>query len=151
MFMVDIAVPRDIEAEVGNLDDVYLYTVDDLEEVIQENLRSRQEAAGQAVEIIELHVEEFMGWLRSLDAFDMIKDYRNQAERTRDEVLQRAQRLLNSGKSPDEALQFLAHTLTNKLLHTPSTSIRQAGFDGQSDLLDAANTLFKIDKSKPSK
>lgn len=146
MFMVDIAVPRDIEAEVGNLDDVYLYTVDDLEEVIQENLRSRQEAAGQAVEIIDLHVGEFMGWLRSLDAFDMIKDYRGQAERTRDEVLQRAQRLLESGKSPDEALQFLAHTLTNKLLHTPSTRIRQAGYDGQSDLLKAANTLFQINK-----
>ncbi len=144
MFMVDIAVPRDIEAEVGNLGDVYLYTVDDLDEVIQENLRSRQEAAGQATEIIELHVEEFMGWLRSLDAFDIIRDYRNQAEQTRDAVLQRAQRLLESGKSPEEALQFLAHTLTNKLLHTPSTSIRQAGFDGQNDLLKAANTLFQI-------
>ena len=149
MFMVDIAVPRDIEAEVGNLDDVYLYTVDDLEEVIQENLRSRQEAAGQAMEIIDLHVGEFMGWLRSLDAFDMIKDYRSQAERTRDEVLQRARRLLNSGKTPDEALQFLAHTLTNKLLHTPSTRIRQAGFDGQAELLDAANTLFQIKKDPP--
>lgn len=151
MFMVDIAVPRDIEAEVGNLDDVYLYTVDDLEEVIQENLRSRQEAAGQAEEIIDLHVEEFMGWLRSLDAFDMIRNYRGQAELTRDEVLQRAQRLLESGKTPKEALQFLAHTLTNKLLHTPSTSIRQAGFDGQSDLLEAANTLFQISNPSSSK
>ncbi|VAX10805.1 Glutamyl-tRNA reductase [hydrothermal vent metagenome] len=151
MFMVDIAVPRDIEAEVGNLDDVYLYTVDDLEEVIQENLRSRQEAAGQAEEIIDLHVEEFMGWLRSLDAFDMIRNYRGQAELTRDEVLQRAQRLLESGKTPQEALQFLAHTLTNKLLHTPSTSIRQAGFDGQADLLEAANTLFQISNPSSSK
>ena len=151
MFMVDIAVPRDIEAEVGNLADVYLYTVDDLEEVIQENLQSRQEAASQAVEIIELHVEEFMGWLRSLDAFDIIRDYRNQAEQTRDEVLQRAQRLLESGKSPDEALQFLAHTLTNKLLHAPSTSLRQAGFDGHSDLLKAANTLLQINKPLSSK
>ncbi len=151
MFMVDIAVPRDIEAEVGNLDDVYLYTVDDLDEVIQENLRSRQEAAGQAVEIIELHVEEFMGWLRSLDAFDIIRDYRNQAEQTRDAVLQRAQRLLESGKSPEEALQFLAHTLTNKLLHAPSASIRQAGFDGQRDLLKAANTLFQINTPRSHK
>ncbi len=151
MFMVDIAVPRDIEAEVGNLDDVYLYTVDDLDEVIQENLRSRQEAAGQAVEIIELHVEEFMGWLRSLDAFDIIRDYRNQAEQTRDAVLRRAQRLLGSGKSPEEALQFLAHTLTNKLLHAPSASIRQAGFDGQRDLLKAANTLFQINSPRSRK
>jgi glutamyl-tRNA reductase len=146
MFMVDIAVPRDIEAEVGELDDVYLYTVDDLDEVIQENLRSRQEAADQAVEIIDLHVDEFMGWLRSLDAVDVIRGYRQQAELTRDEVLQRAQKLMESGKSPEEALQFLAHTLTNKLLHTPSTKIRQAGFDGQWELLDAANTLFQIKK-----
>ncbi len=147
MFMVDIAVPRDIEAEVGELDDVYLYTVDDLEEVIQENMRSRQEAAEQAIEIIDLHADEFMGWLRSLDAFNMIRDYRQQAEQTRDEVLQRAQRLLSSGKTPEEVLNFLAHTLTNKLLHTPSTRLRQAGFDGQWELLEAANTLFQLNNS----
>ncbi|MCB1830054.1 MAG: glutamyl-tRNA reductase, partial [Gammaproteobacteria bacterium] len=76
MFMVDIAVPRDIEAEVGNLNDVYLYTVDDMQEVIEENMRSRQEAAEQAMEIIDLHTDEFMGWLRSLDAAGMIQDYR---------------------------------------------------------------------------
>ena len=148
MFMVDIAVPRDIEAEVGDLDDVYLYTVDDLDEVIQENLRSRQEAADQAIEIIDLHVDEFMGWVQSLDAVDMIRGYRQQAEVTRDEVLQRAMKLMESGKPPEEALRFLAHTLTNKLLHTPSTKIRQAGFDGQWELLDAANALFQINTPK---
>ncbi|WP_260292098.1 glutamyl-tRNA reductase [Sedimenticola hydrogenitrophicus] len=148
IFMVDIAVPRDIESEVSELSDVYLYTVDDLQEVIQENLRSRQEAAEQAVEIVDLHVDEFMGWLRSLDAVGMIQDYRRQAERMRDDVLERALKQMQSGKSPEESLRFLAHTLTNKLLHTPSTQIRQAGFEGQSELLDAANTLFQIsDKS----
>ncbi|MCW8889359.1 MAG: glutamyl-tRNA reductase [Sedimenticola sp.] len=144
IFMVDIAVPRDIEAEVSELNDVYLYTVDDLQEVIQENLRSRQEAAEQAVEIVDLHVDEFMGWLRSLDAVGMIQDYRKQAEQMRDDVLERAIKQMQSGKSPEESLRFLAHTLTNKLLHTPSTQIRQAGFEGQSDLLEAANTLFQI-------
>jgi len=144
IFMVDIAVPRDIESEVSELNDVYLYTVDDLQEVIQENLRSRQEAAEQAVEIVDLHVEEFMGWLRSLDAVGMIQDYRRQAERMRDDVLERALKQIQSGKSPEESLKFLAHTLTNKLLHTPSTQIRQAGFEGQSEILEAANTLFQI-------
>jgi len=144
IFMVDIAVPRDIEAEVGNLNDIYLYTVDDLQEVIEENMRSRQEAAEQAQEIIDLHTEEFMGWLRSLDAVGMIQDYRHQAGRMRDEVLGRALKQLKNGKSPEQALQFLAHTLTNKLLHAPSTQIRQAGFDGQMELLEAANTLFQI-------
>ena len=151
MFMVDIAVPRDIEAEVANLDDVYLYTVDDLQEVIQENMRSRQEAAEQAVEIIDLHTEEFMGWLRSLDAVGMIQDYRKQAEKMRNEVLQRALRQLQTGKPPEQVLQFLAHTLTNKLLHTPSTQIRQAGFDGQLELLKAANTLFQIRENNSGK
>ncbi|MCB1868767.1 MAG: glutamyl-tRNA reductase [Gammaproteobacteria bacterium] len=145
IFMVDIAVPRDIEAEVGDLNDVYLYTVDDMQEVIEENMRSRQEAAEQALEIIDLHTEEFMGWLRSLDAASLIQDYRRTAEKMRNEVLQRAMKLLHNGKSPEEALTFLAHSLTNKLLHTPSSQIRRAGFDGEKALLDAANTLFQID------
>ncbi|MES9962587.1 MAG: glutamyl-tRNA reductase [Candidatus Sedimenticola sp. 20ELBAFRAG] len=151
MFMVDIAVPRDIEAEVGNLNDVYLYTVDDLQEVIDENLRSRQEAAEQAQEIIDFHTEEFMGWVRSLDAVGMIQDYRRQAESMRDEALERALKQLANGKSAEETLQFLAHTITNKLLHTPSTQIRQAGFDGHIELLDAANTLFQIKDSDDSR
>lgn len=144
VFMVDIAVPRDIEAEVAELKDVYLYTVDDLQEVIQENMRSRQEAAAQAEEIIDLHTEEFMAWLRSLDALGMIQDYRKQAEKMRNEVLRRALGQLQTGKPPEQVLQFLAHTLTNKLLHTPSTQIRQAGCEGQMELLQAANTLFQI-------
>ncbi|MCP3668875.1 MAG: glutamyl-tRNA reductase [Gammaproteobacteria bacterium] len=144
VFMVDIAVPRDIEAEVGNLNDVYLYTVDDLDEVIQENMRSRQEAAQQAIEIIEQHTEEFMGWLRSLDAVSIIQDYRGQAETIRDQVLERSLRHLKNGKDPEETLRYLAHTLTNKILHTPSTQIRQAGFQGQQSLLKAADTLLKI-------
>ncbi len=144
MFMVDIAVPRDIEAEVGDLADVYLYTVDDLQEVVEENLRSRQEAAKQAEEIIQLHAEEFMGWMRSLDAVALIQGYRHQAERLRDEVLERAQRMLQSGKSPEEALRFLAHTLTNKLLHAPSARIREASINGENELLMAANTLLRL-------
>ena len=143
VFMVDIAVPRDIEAEVGKLNDVYLYTVDDLDEVIQENMRSRQEAALQAQEIIEQHTEEFMGWLRSLDAVSIIQHYRGQAENIRDDVLERAQRQLSNGKDPEEVLQYLAYTLTNKILHTPSAQIRQAGFQGQHSLLKAADALLK--------
>ncbi len=150
IFMVDIAVPRDIEPEVGNLEDIYLYTVDDLQEVIQDNLRSRQEAAEQAREIIDQQTLEFMSWLRSLDAVDLIMNYRNQAEQTRDEVLQRAQRMLENGKSADEALSFLARTLTNKLLHVPSSQLREASSNGDTRILDAANTLFKLDNPERS-
>jgi glutamyl-tRNA reductase len=151
MFMVDIAVPRDIEAEITDLKDIYLYTVDDLQEVVAENMRSRQEAAEQAGEIIELHTEEFMGWLRSLDAAGMVQDYRRQAEKMRNEVLERSLRQLRKGTPPEEVLNFLARTLTNKLLHTPSTQIRQAGFEGQMELLEAANTLFQIQDSDGGK
>jgi glutamyl-tRNA reductase len=146
IFMVDIAVPRDIEPEVSNLEDVYLYTVDDLQEVIQDNLRSRQEAAEQAKEIIEQQTSEFMSWLRSLDAVNLIMNYRNQAEQTRDEVLQRAQRMMENGKPADEALNFLARTLTNKLLHVPSSQLREASSNGDTRILEAANALFQLDK-----
>ena len=144
MFMVDIAVPRDIEAEVANLEDIYLYTVDDLDEVIQDNLRSRQEAAEQAREIIQFQVEEFLAWTRSLDAVGLIQDYRKQAGDIRDEVLAKAVRMLESGKSPQQALNFLAQTLTNKLIHTPSTRLREAGSSGRHELLEAANALFQL-------
>jgi glutamyl-tRNA reductase len=149
IFMVDLAVPRDIEAEVGELSDVYLYTVDDLDEVVEENKRSRQEAAEQAREIIDFHTGEFMGWLRSLDAVSLIQDYRGQALQLRDQVLQRALRQLANGKTPEEALGYLAHTLTNKLLHHPSARMRRAGMDGRLELLDAANELFQLKKSDP--
>lgn len=153
MFMVDIAVPRDIEPEVADLRDVYLYTVDDLEEVIQENLKSRQEAAEKAREIIQFQVGEFREWLGSLDAVNLIAGYRACALNTRDEVLEKARRQLEKGKPPMEVLDFLAHTLTNKLLHTPSEQLRNAGGNGQHELLDAANTLFqlghKIKKDQP--
>lgn len=146
MFMVDIAVPRDIETEVRSLRDVYLYTVDDLEEVIEENLNSRQQAAEQAVEIIELKTAEFMGWLRSLDAVEMIQNYRGQANAIKQQTLDKAYRMLENGSSPEQALEFLANTLTNKLLHTPSSQLREAGSCGRKELLDAATTLFQLDK-----
>ncbi len=148
IFMVDIAVPRDIEAEVGDLNDIYLYTVDDLEEVIDENRRSRQEAAEQAEEIVELNIDVFLSWVRSLDAVELINDYRSQAESVRDEVLKKAIQQVNKGKSAEEALNFLARTLTNKLLHTPSSQLRQAGSEGQTELLEAANTLFQLKQIK---
>ncbi len=146
IFMVDIAVPRDIEAEVRELQDIYLYTVDDLEEVIQENLRSRQQAAEQAAEIIEQRSAEFMAWLRSLDAVSLIQSYRGQAESIKQETLKKALRMVANGTPAEEALKYLANTLTNKLLHTPSSQLREAGSSGQKELLEAANTLFQLDR-----
>jgi glutamyl-tRNA reductase len=146
IFMVDIAVPRDVEPEVAELSDIYLYTVDDLDEVIEENVRSREEAADQAEEIIEHYAEEYMGWLRSLDAVGLIQDFRYYGEQLRDEVIHKALQQLAKGKPPDEVIHYMAHTLTNKLLHTPSAQMRQAGYNGQFELLEAANTLFQLKK-----
>lgn len=142
VFVVDIAVPRDVEPEVGELDDVYLYTVDDLQDVIQENLKSRQEAAKQAEEIIDVQSSHFMGWLRSLDAVSTIREYRSEAERMRDEVLERARQQIAQGKDPEEVMTYLANTLTNKLIHTPSANLRQAGYDGKQNLIEAARELL---------
>ncbi len=147
MFMVDIAVPRDIAPEVAELEDVYLYTVDDLHSVIQENMASRQEAARQAEEIIEVQAEHFMGWLRSLDAAATIRAYRAQADAIRGEVLEKARRQLAQGKDPEQVLEFLAHTLTNKLIHAPSSALRQAGADERGDLIELARELFGLDEN----
>ncbi len=142
MFLVDIAVPRDIEADVAKLSDVFLYTIDDLREVIDENLRSRQQAAREAEAMIELSVEHFMGWWRSLELRNPIASMRGAAEANRDEILLKARTMLARGRSPEEALDFLAHTLTNKLLHAPSANLRAAALRGDSELLQAAERLF---------
>jgi glutamyl-tRNA reductase len=147
LFMVDIAVPRDIEPEVGELDDVFLYTVDDLQEVIDESLKSRREAAGQAEEIIDQRVEEFEGWLRGQGAVEMITRYRNKAQETQDAVLEKARRMLDQGKTPEEALQYLAHSLTNKLTHEPTTNLNLAAREGRLDMIENARELLGLDSS----
>ncbi|NIR31064.1 MAG: glutamyl-tRNA reductase [Gammaproteobacteria bacterium] len=145
IFMVDLAVPRDIDPTVGELEDVYLYTVDELRDVVQENLRSREGAARQAEGIIDIQVGYFMDWLRALDAVPAIRTLRGNAELTRDEVLARAQRMAASGVPPEEALEYLANVLTNKLLHAPTVQLRRAGAEGREDLLEAARRLLELD------
>jgi glutamyl-tRNA reductase len=147
MFMVDLAVPRDIEAEVEQLRDVYLYTIDDLQATIDQNMDSRRQAAEQAEEIIDTQVDYFLAWLRSQGAKSTIQDYRSQAEKTRDEALQKALGLLRNGISPEEALNRLAHSLTNKLIHTPSIQIREAAENERHDLIAAAREIFKLKKT----
>jgi len=144
IFMVDIAVPRDIEPEVGDLHDVYLYTVDDLQDVIEEGQQSREQAAEQAEEIIENETEHFLGWLRSLDAVDTIRAYREKADIIRENALQLAQKQLASGKNPEQVLQELARVLTNKLVHDPSVQLSRAAYDGREELLDLAQELFNL-------
>ena len=145
VFMVDIAVPRDIEPEVGELDDVYLYTVDDLHEVIAENLRNRQDAALAAEELVVTGVGEFMLRLRERDSLDLLRSYRQRAEQLRDDELAKALRLLGNGASAEEALTQLARGLTNKLLHAPSVQLKKFSAAGRQDALAVAQELLDLD------
>lgn len=144
MFLVDLAVPRDIEPGVAELDDVYLYTVDDLNNVITENMELRQLAAAQAEEIVTLHAQNFMDWLQSLDGNATIVAYRRQAEAMRDELLAKAQRQIAAGDDPANVMRALASTLVNKLVHHPTTKIREATVEGRTDLVLAARELLNI-------
>ncbi|MDQ5767328.1 glutamyl-tRNA reductase [Thiothrix subterranea] len=144
MFMVDIAVPRDIEQEVAELDDVYLYTVDDLHSVIEENLQSRRAAAEQAEGMVSTEVSHFMAWLRAQDHMNTIRAYRARTDSIRQEVFDKATALLQNGKSPEEALQFLAHTLANKLSHDATQAMHHAARNGDHQLLAHARALFNL-------
>lgn len=144
IFMVDIAVPRDIEEEIGQLEDIYLYCVDDLHDIIEENLQSRRDAALQAEEIIDTQVDHFTAWLRTQDAVPVIRAIRSEAEQISQQTLARAFRQLEQGISPQQAMTELARTLTNKLLHEPSRQLRQSGFDEDGQLLKSARRLFNI-------
>ena len=146
VFLVDIAVPLDIDPAVGALDDVYLYTVDDLREVIEENLRSRQGAARQAEEIVDQYVGRFMGWLGTREVRATIRAVRRNAEETRNQVLDSARRRLAAGHPPEEVVHYLAHTLTNKLLHVPTVQIRRAGADARHELVAAARALYDLER-----
>lgn len=130
IFMVDIAVPRDIEPQVAELDDIYLYTVDDLKEVIDENRKSREAAASEAETIIETEVEHFDHWLKTHESADEIIKLRESAQTLKDICLQKAlNQLHNSQSSKEEVtqiMQSLAQCLCNKMLHGPTVEMRKA-------------------------
>lgn len=144
VFMVDIAVPRDIEPQVGELSDVYLYSVDDLEEIIDENRRARQSEAEKALTIVEDGVAAYVESCRSLDAIGALREVRGQAEALRDRELEKAVRQLRNGADPEQLLALLARNLTNKLMHGPSVQLRRAGAEGRADLVDWGRRLFGI-------
>jgi len=145
MLMIDLAVPRDIEPEVGDLDDVYLYSIDDLSQVVQENRQSRAEAAVDAERIIDDRVLDFMHWVKSLDAVPTIRHLRESAEAMCELELERARARLKRGEDPQEVLEYLAYALTNKFTHAPSDALLKADHDADRALLDAARRLFNLD------
>ncbi len=146
VFMVDIAVPRDIEPEVAELNDVYLYSVDDLQSVIQENMRSRQEAAVAAEGIVTNRAALFMTQRREQGAFSTVTAYRQQAEALREQELARALASLQKGADATETLERLSRTLTNKFLHIPSVALKKAAADGEFEKLAWAAELLGVSR-----
>ncbi len=144
MFMLDLAVPRDIEAEVAELDDVYLYTIDDLKGVVHENMQSREAAAREAEKIIDTKVVDFMSWVRSLDAVPTIRLLRESAAAAREAELKRARARLARGEDPNKVIESLARGLTNKFTHAPTDALKRADSDGNESLLAAARRLFNL-------
>ncbi len=145
MLLVDIAVPRDIEKQVAQLSDIYLYTVDDLRDIIDHNVRLREAEVDKAGQIIDKGVEEFLVWQRSRDATDLVVSYRAAIQDLQDEELVRAKQLLLNGKNPDLALESLARSLTQKIMHQPTVEMRNAAGSDNKSLLDAAKILFGLE------
>jgi glutamyl-tRNA reductase len=143
MFVLDLAVPRDVDPAVGALEDVYLYTIDDLRQVVDENVKAREAEAAVARRLIDADVAEFMAGLKVREAVPLIRELRNQGEAARDAALAEARRQLAAGHPPDEVLQQLAATLTNRLLHAPSAALREAAESGDATLAEAAARLFR--------
>ena len=152
IFMVDLAVPRDIEPEVAELEDVYLYSVDDLREVIDSNLKHRQQAAREAEILIDKGIDSFVRKQRGLGIVATLRTFREKAEQLRDAELQKALKALEGGGDPREVLQELARVLTNKLIHAPSVQLKKAGADGHHELIQLAEQLFELqacDEAQP--
>lgn len=145
MLLVDLAVPRDIEPEVGEIADAYLYSVDDISDVIEDNVKSRTEAAEQASSIIERGVQEYIRELRALNAVNTLRAFREKAETIRDLEVEKALRALDKGGDASGVLESLARTLTNKLIHSPSVQMKKASADGRDDLLLLTRELYELD------
>lgn len=143
MFLVDIAVPRDIDPEISKLKDVYLYTIDDLQTVVDENMEQRNAAARSAVGDVEAAVATFMRWLSGIRAARTLKRIREQSHEFEQELTERALRKLDAGQNPADVLKQLTQTLTNKILHLPSKRLREAAESQDYEVLKAADRIFR--------
>lgn len=149
LFIIDVAVPRDVEPSVKELPNVSLFSIDDLKNRIHHNLRGREHAALKAQQVIQEKSTEFMIWLASIEQVaTTIRAYRKQIENLCDVELTKAIRQIGRGEEPIQVLTSFAHALTNKLLHNPSVQLRQAGFEGRFELLQLAQQLFSIPSSE---
>jgi glutamyl-tRNA reductase len=144
MVMVDLAVPRDIEPEIANLDDVFLYTLDDLGAIVESGLESREKAVVEAEAIISSRVDGFLHWLEARETVPTIRALRDTAERTRRHEVEHALKLLAKGEDPQRVLEALSHGLTNKLMHGPTAALNQADGPNRHELADLIARLYHL-------
>lgn len=147
MFMVDLAVPRDIEAEVKNLDDVFLYSVDDLSQIVAEGITNRREAAMQAESIIAERVDNFMQWIQTRESVPTLRALREQAEQLRKAEVEKALKLLIRGETPAQVLEILSNNLTNKLMHAPSHALNNSVGEQHQQIETLLRQLYQIKES----
>ncbi len=150
VFMVDLAVPRDIEEEVSSLSDIYLYTVDDLHGVIKENLKARETAKIEALEIISESSVQFKNWLGSLSGVSIIREFRNQMEFVRNKELERAIKLMGDDDNSKKILKDFAHRLTNKFLHHPTRYLQNSALSGDNEGPAQIRKIFELDSTQSS-
>lgn len=145
IFIVDIAVPRDIEPEAAELRDVYLYTIDDLTEIIEENVKQRRAAADEAELLVEDGANHYLRERRAHHGKALLTRFRDRAVAVQQQELERALKSLRKGDDAEQVLAALSRSLTNKLIHTPTTALRDAAADGRADVLEYLKTLYKLD------
>ena len=134
MFLVDLAVPRDIESQVNELGDAYLYTVDDLQHIVEQNLASREMAAQDAEKIIDDQASVFLSWKQAQHSSDLVRQYRPKGMASRDELVARAMNQLSEGRNAEDVVQELAYKLTNALMHGPTRVLRDAAHENNAAL-----------------
>lgn len=145
MFLVDLAVPRDIESEVNELGDAYLYTVDDLQHIVEQNLASREEAAQDAEQIIAGQVEQYQSWQQAQQSIDLVRQFRERGTGQRDELVARALAQLQDGKAAEQIIEELAYKLTNSLMHGPTRVLREAAAKREASLTQWLSDSLELD------
>jgi glutamyl-tRNA reductase len=151
MLLLDLAVPRDIESEVSDLDDAYLYTVDDLQDIIVQNLANRELAAEQASALIKEKVQDFALRLQQSQHIDLIKNYREQSQQLRDELTQKAMQRINDGENAEVVLQELSYKLSQQMMHGPTKALQAAIQQQHTQSLNLLSDAFNLGASMPRK
>lgn len=148
MFLVDLAVPRDIEPEVGQLDDAYLYTVDDLHQIVEKNLANRHDAALLADDMIQQQALQYWQWQQSQSSIDLLKTYRDQSTVQRDLLVTRALNQLADGKDASMVLIEMANKLTNSLIHAPTRALKKAAHEQDEEQLTLLQEALGMTNNK---